>query len=59
MISFKEYVPSTKEKDAFIDLMKREITYSKKMEEMIFVSRRRNRVRYFLLQRELRLEEMQ
>lgn len=59
MISFMEYLPNAEEKTAFIDLIKREITYSKRIEEMIYESRRRSRMRYFLLQKELRLEEMQ
>ena len=42
----------------FIELIKKEITYSMKITEMIYESRAKNRKHYFLLQKELRLEEM-
>jgi hypothetical protein len=58
MISFREYLPNAEEETAFIELIQREIAYSKSTEEMIYDSRRRSRRRYFLLQKELRLEEM-
>lgn len=58
MISFKECVLSQEEKVAFVDLIKKEVTYSRKIEEMIYESRTKNRMHYFLLQKELRLEEM-
>lgn len=59
MISFKEYIPNGVEQNAFMDLIRREITYSMKIEEMIYDSRTRTRTKYFLLQKELRLEEME
>jgi len=58
MISFQDYVPSHDEKSAFIDLIKKEISYSQKMEEITYESRVKNRMHYFILQKELRLEEM-
>jgi hypothetical protein len=58
MISFRDFILSEEEKLAFIDLIKKEISYSQKIEEMIYDSRIRNRKHYFLLQKELRLEEM-
>ncbi|HPT77197.1 MAG TPA: hypothetical protein PKV93_09070 [Fervidobacterium sp.] len=58
MISFKDFILSEDEKLAFIDLVKKEIYYSQKIEEMIYESRNKNRKHYFILQKELRLEEM-
>ena len=58
MISFRDFILSEDEKIAFIDLIQKEISYSQKIEEMIYQSRTRNRKHYFLLQKELRLEEM-
>jgi len=58
MISFRDFVLSENEKLAFLDLVKKEISYSQKIEEMIYESRSKNRKHYFLLQKTLRLEEM-
>lgn len=58
MISFKGFVLSEYEESILIELVKKEISYSRKIEEMIYESRRKNRKHYFLLQKELRLEEM-
>lgn len=58
MISFKDYVLNGKEHAAFLDLIKKEIEYSKKIEGMIYKSRMKDREKYFLLQKELRLEEL-
>lgn len=58
MISFKDFILSDCEKLAFIELIKKEISYSQKIEEMIYDSRNKNRKHYFILQKELRLEEM-
>lgn len=58
MISFKKYELSQEEKNAFIELIKKEIDYSKKVEEMIYESRKIDRKRYFILEKELRLEEI-
>jgi len=58
MISFKDFILSDDERTAFIELIKKEISYSQKMEEMIYESRYKNRKHYFILQKELKLEEM-
>jgi hypothetical protein len=58
MISFKDFVLSNTEKLAFIELVKKEISYSQKIEEMIYESRNKDRKHYYILQKELRLEEM-
>lgn len=58
MISFREYELNENEISAFVKLIKREISYSKKLEEMIYTSRSQERKKYFMLQNELRLEEM-
>lgn len=58
MISFRGFVLSEDEKLAFIELVKKEISYSQKIEEMIYESRAKNRKHYYILQKELRLKEM-
>ncbi|NLO08423.1 MAG: hypothetical protein GX129_00935 [Clostridiales bacterium] len=58
MISFIGYELNEYEKSAFINLLKKEITYSRNIEEMLYESRSKGRKRYFLLQKELNLEEM-
>lgn len=58
MISFKDFFLNYDEKTAFIDLIKSEISYSQKIEEMIYESRFKSRKHYYILQKELRLEEM-
>ena len=45
-------------KNVFFDLIKREIAYSEKIEEMIYSSRSKSRKQYYLLQKDLRLEEL-
>lgn len=58
MISFKTTKPSKKEKEAFIDLIKKEISYSKKLEEMLHNSRNKTRKRYFVVQKQLITKEI-
>ena len=59
LFSFVDYIPTTKEKNAFVDVIKKEIEYSKKIEEILMNSRSRNRKRYYMLQKEFHLEEME
>lgn len=58
MISFKEAKPTSTEKASLVKLINSEWISSKKIEEMIFESRSRNRKRYFMLQNALQLEEI-
>ena len=58
LFSFVDYVPSENEIATFVDMLKREITYSRKIEEILSNSRSRGRKRYFMLQKEFHLEEM-
>ncbi len=58
LFSFVDYIPSEKETATFVDMIKREITYSRQFEEILSNSRSRNRKRYFMLQKEFHLEEM-
>ena len=58
LFSFVDYEPSKKEIATFIDMLKREITYSRQIEEILSNSRSRGRKRYFMLQKEFHLEEM-
>jgi hypothetical protein len=57
MISFIGYELNKYEKLAFVELIKKEISYSQQFEEMLYESRSKDRKRYFLLQKELKLEE--
>lgn len=58
LFSFVDYLPSDKEINTFIEMVKKEITYSRQFEEILSNSRSRNRKRYFMLQKEFHLEEM-
>ena len=58
LFSFVDYVPTEKEFETFVDMLKREITYSRQIEEILSNSRSRGRKRYFMLQKEFHLEEM-
>lgn len=53
MLSWKSYKPKKYEWKALIDIVKEEINASKKLEEMIFNSRRRAREKYFVLHKPL------
>ena len=57
LFSFVDYQPTEKELDMFIQMLKKEIVYSHKIEEILFNSRSRNRKRYYMLQKEFHLEE--
>lgn len=58
MISFKTTNPSKIEKEAFSELIKKEISYSKKLEEMLHNSRNKARKRYFVVQKQLITKEI-
>ena len=58
LFSFVDYEPSEKEVATFVDMLKREILYSRQIEEILSNSRLRGRKRYFMLQKEFHLEEM-
>ena len=59
LFSFVDYVPSDKETEAFIEMIKREIIYSRQIEEILSNSRSRGRKRYYMLQKEFHLEELE
>ena len=59
LFSFVDYLPSDKEIRAFVEMVKKEITYSRQFEEILSNSRSRNRKRYYMLQKEFHLEEME
>lgn len=59
MITFRDFTLSLEERGAFINLIKKEISYSRSIEKMIYESRSKYRKHYFILQKELHLEEMQ
>lgn len=58
MISFIGFILTDEEKKTMLEVIKKEIEFSRKLEEMIYSSRFRNRKHYYLLQKDLRLEEM-
>lgn len=58
LFSFIGYIPTEKEKKQFIEMLKREVEYSRKFEEMLSNSRSKSRKRYYMLQKEFHLEEM-
>ena len=55
MISFQEEELNPIEKSTFQDLLKKELLYSKQLEEIFLNSRNSNREHYFVLQKELKL----
>lgn len=57
MISFKKTELSKAEKQAFIELIKKEVSYSKKLEEMFHNSRNKERKKYFIVQKGLITKE--
>ena len=58
LFSFVDYLPSEKEVSTFVEMVKKEITYSRQIEEILSNSRSPNRKRYYMLQKEFHLEEM-
>lgn len=55
MVSFQKYKLSTTEQTAFLKLLKKELHYSKQIEEIFINSRSSNREHYFVMQKELTL----
>ena len=58
MIQFQSFELTEEEKEVFLDLLVKEVKYSKQLEEFIYSSRSRSRKPYYVLQKNLRLEEM-
>jgi len=58
MISFQKLSLSETEKTSFQTLLKKELQYSKQIEEMLLNSRSSTRNRYFIMQKELKLTEI-
>ncbi|MBA7498187.1 hypothetical protein ES704_00922 [subsurface metagenome] len=56
MLSWKAYKPAEDEWKNFLDIINSEIEYSKKLEEILFHSRSKNRKRYTILHRPLYLK---
>ena len=56
MLSWEGFKPSENEWKNFLDIINSEIEYSKKIEEMLFDSRLKNRKHYTILQRHLYLK---
>lgn len=59
LFSFVGYEPTEVEKKQFVAMVKREIEYSRQIEEILSNSRSRNRKRYYMLQKEFHLEEFE
>lgn len=58
LFSFVGYEPNEKEWNVFIEMIRKEILYSQQLEEILSNSRYRNRKKYFMLQKEFHLMEM-
>jgi len=58
MFSSQKEKMSAAEKDAFVDLIKKELRYSRQLEEILLNNRRKGRKHYFILHKELRLVEI-
>lgn len=56
LISFKGYKLSNNEKESFIVMLKWEIDYSRKFEEILKNNRKKDRKHYFMLQKDFHLE---
>ena len=59
LFSFVDFIPSEKELEMFVSMLKREIIYSRQIEEILSNSRSRSRKRYYMLQKEFHLEEFE
>ena len=58
LFSFVGKSPTEREQLYFIEMLRKEIEYSRKLEEIITNSRSKNRKHYFMLQKDFHLEEM-
>ena len=58
MFSFVGVEPQDYEWASFVELIQREVTYSWQLEEMLHESRKPDRKRYYMLEKQLVLEEM-
>ena len=58
LFSFVGCTPSEYEKKVFLEMLRKEIDYSRQLEEILTNSRSRSRKRYFMLQKDFHLEEM-
>lgn len=59
LFSFVGLTPTELEKNTFLEILKKEVVYSQQIEEILSNSRSRNRKRYFALQKEFHLIEME
>lgn len=59
LFSFVGYEPSDKEKSVFLEMLKKEVQYSKQFEEILSNSRSRDRKKYYMLQKEFHLMEFE
>lgn len=58
LFSFVGYEASDFEKKMFVEMIKKEINYSRQLEEILANSRNKSRKKYFMLQKEFNLMEM-
>ena len=56
MISFRAEQMTNKELSRFVELLRAEVAASRKLEEILYGTRKRDRSRYTLLHRQLRVE---
>lgn len=58
LFSFVGVEPEEKEREVFVDMIKKEIKYSQELEDILTTSRNKNRKKYFMLQKEFHLMEL-
>ena len=56
MLSWKSFEPSENEWKNFLKIIESEIKYSEQLEEILFKSHSKNRMRYIVLQKRLYLK---
>lgn len=59
LFSFVGYVPTEREMHVFADMLRKEIKYSREYEEILNNSRSRGRKKYFMMQKEMYLMELE
>ena len=59
LFSFSGYVPTEKERAVFVEMIRKEILYSQQFEDILATNRNKNRNRYFMLQKDFHLMQME
>lgn len=56
MISFEKFILNNTEKESFTELIKTEIDNSKRIEEFLYNNRKKDRKKYYYMQKNLTLK---